>query len=169
MTPDLRALLLRVRINAVSSMDDLMTPGSPQAEALEWITNLDTRYVCPDDPTLKQRYSLAAFYYSTRGDRWNMCDAPDDFGNPLDVAAANARCMIEPMPGSGSDAWLTPSNECLWGGVICDNDGNVERIDIGMYLFFVLIVGILCDDSIHLNLFYFLLNRTKRSVWFNCH
>ena len=133
LSPDLRALLIRVRINAVSSPNDLNNPATPQAMALDWITNLDSRFLCPDDPQLKQRYSLAAFYYSTRGNRWNMCDAPDNFLDPLEIAAANARCMIEPMPGTGSDAWLTPSDECAWGGVVCDSNGMVERMDIGKW------------------------------------
>jgi hypothetical protein len=101
--------------------------------ALDWITNLDMAYVCPDNIFLKQRYSAAVFYYSTRGNRWNQCDAPDDFSSALDVAAANARCTIEPVPGGGSDAWLTGSSECRWGGVICDTAGNVEKIDIGTF------------------------------------
>jgi hypothetical protein len=48
---------------------------------------------------------------------------------------ANANCMIEPFPGTGTDAFLTPGSECQYGGVVCGADGTVTTIDIGMYSF----------------------------------
>jgi len=130
----LRALLIRVIINAVSDSSDVGTEGTPQNMAMNWIINQDTRFLCPNDPTLKRRYSLACFYFSTRGSSWSECSAPEDFSDPESIAAANAACNIMPFPESGSDAWLTPSDECQWGGVFCDESNNIQLLDVGTFL-----------------------------------
>jgi hypothetical protein len=112
----------------------LDTPGTPQHSASNWLINEDTRYICPDDPSLVQRYTLAVVYYSTNGNRWTQCNAPNDFADPASIAAANANCALEPFPGTGSDAWLTPDSECRWGGVVCGPFGSAITLDIGTYL-----------------------------------
>jgi hypothetical protein len=129
--PALRELLMRVIINTVSDSTVVATAGTPQNAAMMWITQNDTRFLCPDDPSLKRRYSLAVFYYSTRGGRWLECTAPANFTDPASIEAANALCTIEPFPMSGTDAWLSPSDECQWGGVVCDDEGNLQLLDIG--------------------------------------
>jgi hypothetical protein len=124
-----RSLELRVEAEKISSAIDLDTAGSPQYEALNWITNLDAAYICPADPDFAQRYTMAVFYYSTGGSRWLQCGAPSEF-TPSAIEAANQACSIAAVEGGGTDAWLTPSSECEWGGVACSN-GIVERIDFG--------------------------------------
>jgi len=133
MPQSVRSLLVRVVANSVSDSDEIDRPGSPQADALEWIVSSDPAYLCPEDPALIPRYTMAVFYYSTLGDRWTQCSAPTDFASPEAIAAANANCNIEPLAGSGSDAWLTPSSVCAWGGVVCDpgGDGDVIILDMG--------------------------------------
>lgn len=129
MSESAREGLIKISIRAISTSSDVDTPGSPQNLAEEWIINLDPLYVCPDDPSLGQRYTMAVFYYSTRGDRWTQCSAPSDFQNQTAVAEANAACNIVVSEG-GSDAWLTPSAVCEWGGLSCTNS-SVVRIDFG--------------------------------------
>jgi hypothetical protein len=131
--PVLRDLLIRVIVNTVSDSNVVDTAGTPQNLAVNWLINQDGRFLCPDDPTLKARYGLAVFYFSTRGDRWLECSAPTDLSSPAAIEAANEACTIQAFPDSGSDAWLTPSSECQWGGVVCNDDGSVEVIDIGMF------------------------------------
>lgn len=115
----------------VSSEQQIDTEGTPQNLAAEWIINEDMRFVCPQDPTLIQRYAMAVFYYSTDGDDWFECSAPEDFSSEESITEANEDCNIA-VPGSnGTDAWLTPSSECDWGGVACNDLGFVERIDFG--------------------------------------
>jgi hypothetical protein len=99
---------------------------------MNWIINEDARYLCPNDPTLPRRYSLAVFYFSTRGNRWLQCSAPEDLSDPVSIQEANDKCTIEPVTNSGSDAWLTPGSECGWGGVVCEN-GEVSVLDLGEY------------------------------------
>jgi hypothetical protein len=126
--------LIRVVLNGVSSDDDIESAGSPQNLAFQWIVDGDPAFLCPDSPTLVQRYSLAVFYYSTAGDSWTECSAPSDPASPESVQQANDACSIEPVEGSGSDAWLTPGPECQWGGVVCepvDGSGPVVTLDIG--------------------------------------
>lgn len=127
----LRSLLIRVIINSVSDSSKVDTVGTPQNLALTWILEKDKKHICPNDPTLKRRYAMAVFYYSTRGDRWFACSAPSDLSNSASIAAANANCTIQAFPTSGSDAWLTPSSECKWGGAACDNLGQVVALNIG--------------------------------------
>lgn len=127
-----RAGLISIFVRAISNAADVDTPGTPQNLAAEWLINLDTYYMCPQDPNLIQRYVMAVFYYSTRGDRWTQCSAPLDFKDPAAIDAANARCTIV-VPNGNSSAWLTPDSVCQWGGLACDEDELVNRIDFGKY------------------------------------
>ena len=117
-------------------------------------------YLWDEEKTsLVQRYILAVFYFSTRGKGWRRCSAPDYFASEVNVAEANNRCeplqsynqeqhrfnnqitvsrsavdVVLTMTSSSSDvadAWLTRSSECHWGGVSCDDFGNVVELDIG--------------------------------------
>jgi len=85
-----------------------------------------------------QRYIMAVFYYSTGGGDWNECNAPSNFTDLDDIAQANANCTIigdGPDPFNapmfqGTDAWLTPSYECFWGGLAClDDTICMDRIE----------------------------------------
>ncbi|KAL3786140.1 hypothetical protein HJC23_010714, partial [Cyclotella cryptica] len=119
-----RSEQIREIINSVSLKDDLVDPTSPQSLALDWITNKDSLRICPGNKTrLIQRYVAAVFYFSTGGGSWKQCNAPKDFDDPVSVERANAECQIEmntfPDQTSGSQAWLTASSECEWGGLAC--------------------------------------------------
>jgi hypothetical protein len=137
--PALRDLLIRILVNTVSDSNVVGTSGTPQNQAVRWLIDQDTRYLCPDSPALLSRYSLAVFYYSTRGDRWLECSAPSSFNDTAAIEAANAACNIQAFPDSGSDAWLTPGDECQWGGVVCNGNGDVEIINIGTLLLLLLL------------------------------
>jgi len=116
-------------ILATISGDTVNVTGSPQNLASNWIINQDSAYICPQDPTMVQRYSLAVFYYATEGDDWRECSAPSDFSDADSIAEANADCTVEVSEGDGgTDAWLTPSSECQWGGTRCDGD-FIEKIE----------------------------------------
>lgn len=88
---------------------------------------------------------MVVFYYSTRGDRWTECAAPAVALAPPQSATttatllsslaaiqdANARCtLVVPGDNSGSNAWLTPGDECLWGGLGCNDDNAIVRIEM---------------------------------------
>ncbi|KAL7541880.1 hypothetical protein ACHAWF_007040 [Thalassiosira exigua] len=126
LTRDERRAQILDNLSVVTFPDAFDVVNSPQRKALDWIVDDDGRKVCPDDGGLVQRYALSVFYYSTKGDFWKQCSAPSQFA-PAQIAAANAACTLTTanataiFPGDvrGSNAWLTPSSECEWGGISC--------------------------------------------------
>ena len=84
----------------------LRDPSSPQYEALTWLSSpINNNAFLPDD-RLIQRFVLATFYYSTRGDNWDS-----------------------------SFLWLTSANECLWhttssSASVCDHNNRLTELDL---------------------------------------
>ena len=127
-----------VRSQQITEILDVDSPDqySPQYLALDWITNKDSIYICPDDEkALIQRYVAVVFYYSTGGGAWNQCNAPNNLSDDAAVERANEECKVRaatfPDFTSGSKAWLTASNECEWGGLACNFDGSIGEISFG--------------------------------------
>lgn len=123
------------RRQIITALDDANIPnvgitststGSPQSAALDWLVEEDVAELCPEDTNLVQRYVLAVLYYSTNGDDWIECSAPEAFDTTT-IESANEGCnltttnatVLFPEDIRGTDAWLTPGSECLWGGVSC--------------------------------------------------
>jgi len=108
----------------------LLTPGTPQNKALEWLVEDDKFSSCPQDPKMVQRYVMAVFYYSTDGGNWNECNAASDVCDPVEIDSANDNCTIlgdgldvfDIPIVQGTDSWLSPSYECFWGGLSCRAD-----------------------------------------------
>ncbi|KAL3799057.1 hypothetical protein ACHAW5_004062 [Stephanodiscus triporus] len=138
LSPDARTAQIRELMSTISDPVLFDDPTTPQARALEWITNEDTIVptLCPNNDGLGctndgvnpmvQRYVLATFYFATNGDDWNQCSAPENFDDAASVATANDNCnrVVTPFGVAnervvGTDAWLGPVNECYWGGVAC--------------------------------------------------
>jgi hypothetical protein len=120
--------------STISDPSLLDIPGTPQSLALDWIINHDLMAVCPNDNTdhITQRYVLAVFYYATEGWQWKSCKAPKDFKCEGQINQANSKCELTVSPdfeetrvgANETNAWLTPSDECSWGGVACHkNEG----------------------------------------------
>lgn len=138
MPAQLRADLLTGMAEGISGS---IVNGTPQARALEWLINEDGYTICPDDPKAYQRYILGVFYFTTEGDDWAECSAPDDFTDQRSIRRANDQCTvttteIDPRNPAfletteGTDAWLTPVYECEWAGIACRVEGNcVDRIE----------------------------------------
>jgi hypothetical protein len=95
-------------LSAGNEFDDIETA---QFKALNWITNLDSLYLCPDDPTLAQRYILAVLYYQTSGDNW-------------------LRCTSDGLTSCDGAAFLSAESECKWGGIGCDTNGQVTDVSL---------------------------------------
>ena len=128
LTPDERAVQLRQLALTITDEATLNDATSSQAKALDWLINEDKLDppVCPDDGTCqaRQRYIMASFYYASGGGSWDQCNAPNQY-TPAAIAAANLQCgrVVTPFPvnnprigDTSTDAWLTPVNECEWGG-----------------------------------------------------
>jgi len=91
------------------AMGDIDNPKSPHGQALEWMLGESNAHMdAPGSSDLiKQRFSLAAFYYSTGGDSsWR------ERGN-----------------------FLSADHVCKWsnGQVICDEGGDVMELNLGKF------------------------------------
>jgi hypothetical protein len=73
---------------------------------------------------------MAVFYFATEGGDWVECSAPLNVMDPVAVQSADDNCnMIVTGDGIGSsNAWLSPSSECTWGGLACNLNMNIERV-----------------------------------------
>ena len=143
LTPQERAGQIKELMSTVSDPITFDDPNSPQAKALDWITNKDaiSPILCPNRieegvgctrggvvNDMIQRYVLAVFYYATDGDDWDQCSAASDFSDSAAVAEADANCdrVVTPfgvanarVGDTSTNAWLGAVNECEWGGVAC--------------------------------------------------
>lgn len=97
-------------LSKVSDGPALKAHDSPQALAFDWITEDDELRVCPDDPNVVQRYVLGVLYFATSGDSWH-------------------RCAVKSEDCDGSN-FLSGTHECSWGGVVCDDQGNIIEIHL---------------------------------------
>ncbi|CAB9501588.1 receptor-like protein kinase [Seminavis robusta] len=95
---------------------DGMDIASSQYKALDWITNDP---IVPEDDHFIQRYVLAIFYFhTTQESRWLRCNQQslscyDMHGDFIGVF------------------WMHASNECLWGGIECDDkSGHVTELSM---------------------------------------
>lgn len=91
----------------VNEISGTPTVGTPEYQAYDWLLNTDNTFGCGNGIiSLRQRYILAIFYYMTNGDTW-----------------------------SRSDNWLQIGvPECTWFGVVCDSNGLVTSLELGMWL-----------------------------------
>ena len=94
LTSEEREVQIIGELSAVSSPALFEETDSPQSQALDWIVNKDSAFLCPGAPGLVQRYTLGVFYYSTEGDSWKECNAPGDFSSETSISAANSACTL---------------------------------------------------------------------------
>lgn len=141
LTPEERETQIRELMSTVSDDALFDDPSSPQALALEWITNEDAiePIMCPNQEgfgcsrggtmnPMIQRYVLATFYFATNPEDTWSCQAPTDFDDQGSVDDANDNCerIVTPfgvgndrVGDTSSDSWLSPVQECQWGGLAC--------------------------------------------------
>jgi len=127
---------MKQTLETVSHPATLSTLNTPQNRAFEWLVEEDPFISCPQDPKFIQRYILAAFYFSTGGGTWDECNAPGYFSD-LDIANSNCNMsgsrqdFLNVPSFQGTDAWLSNTYECYWGGLACLNSTFcIDRIEI---------------------------------------
>ena len=103
-------IIRRIINENVSSSEKITMQGSPQADALQWITNYDPLQVDPSDVNIITRYALAVFYFSMT--------------------------TIEDMTPWDNNTWLTGMSVCQWEGILCAKSPQVATSDqvIGLNL-----------------------------------
>jgi hypothetical protein len=75
---------------------------SPQGMAFDWIVNEDDIDPCINPDSIQQRYVLATLFESTEGDSW-----------------------------SNTTGWLSLESECSWYGIVCNDEDEIERFELG--------------------------------------
>jgi hypothetical protein len=114
LTALLRETILFTEVATISNAIDILTSGTPQNRAFEWLLNVDPAQVCPGETLdVVQRYVLAVLFYSTGGEDWDEC-------------GDSASC-----PGT---PYLSGSNICFWYNTVCDGpNGNLLEIRLGTF------------------------------------
>jgi hypothetical protein len=103
-------------VSTISSSSDLQNSKSPQAAAFEWLVNTDPEQVCPANTlAVKERYVAAVLYFSTDGNQWRQCNAPQS---------------PKLSPCTGAQRYLSNSSVCQWFGNTCDSAGDITEISI---------------------------------------
>jgi hypothetical protein len=128
LTPEERATAFTDLALTVTPQETLNDPFSSQSLALQWIIEEDALDppVCPnvDDCKAIERYVMASFYFAAGGGKWDQCNAPTS-NTTQAIQAANDACnrVVTPFPvnnprigAESTDAWLSPSDTCEWGG-----------------------------------------------------
>ena len=80
--------------------------------AASWISDEDPLQLCPGDQNFTQRYVLALLYFYTSGDNWK-------------------RCTRNPTRECFGQRFLSDFDECSWGGVTCDSQNRVTKLNLG--------------------------------------
>jgi hypothetical protein len=129
--------------SGITSAQDLITPGTPQNTALEWMAHHDKLLLAPSSPPrnihslstpqewthFMQRYVMVVLYFSLVPQAIidMMVFEHDDVNNHnnnninADGVDADANVFVPPITGTGLDAWLnTVQHECEWDYVTCE-------------------------------------------------
>jgi len=107
------------KVSEISNPTMVMTPGTAQYKAIQWLYHNDPAGRRDlDNDRFFQRYFAAVFYYSTsKGRGWHDCYAGDTM-----------------CTSSSKKPWLSLWDECEWYGFVeCDTDGFVTRFVISKY------------------------------------
>mmetsp|Transcript_5747 Transcript_5747/g.8329 ORF Transcript_5747/g.8329 Transcript_5747/m.8329 type:complete len:1030 (+) Transcript_5747:129-3218(+) len=110
---------------SVSNQEELV---GIRLEAYKWLSTEDGYKICPDDKRIIQRYVLAVFYLSTGGDNiWESCGRSS-------TKKCDPKLSFFPndpiIPLWSDQIWLSSADECLWGGVACNEKTKLmDRIE----------------------------------------
>ena len=126
-----RADSIKKTLEDVTESSILENPTTPQGMAFDWIVKTDPAQIDPPSSsdndiafTIKQRYAVATFYYSTNGNDW-----------------------------TNSNGWLSSTDVCAWVGLNCNDDGSIVEIGAGrelgkfyfINLFSIIISSVTCN------------------------
>jgi hypothetical protein len=132
----------------------LKDPTNPYRRALDWIQSNDAMALTPQNGTkFTQRFLAAYFYFSTSVDGpWTSGCAPasgeyainDVIGDGIrrhrqiqdNSCVHTVKVSTERIDDivTAASRWLSSDDECLWGGVLCDEVGHIFSIDLSTFL-----------------------------------
>lgn len=115
-----RRQVLRTMIEMISGIESLSNSSNPQYQAFEWMSTVDST-VLDSSPLLvaktAERYIASLLYFATKGEEWTE---QYDFLSPGPVCR-----------------WNDGGSERVYRhGIVCDDNGNVLRIQLCKYSYF---------------------------------
>ena len=115
-----RRQALRSLAEFISGVDSLSDSSNPQYQAFEWMSTIDPT-VLDSSPLgvakTAERYIISLLYFATRGEDWTE---QYDFLSPGPVCR-----------------WNDGGSEKIYRhGIVCDDNGNILRIQLCMCIFF---------------------------------
>jgi len=126
----------------------LVSQEGPLYNAFVWLVHYDDAILCPPTVRLvegggveirtleimriKQRYVMAALYYSLNGDGWSNCSADRHLFTDQDGDKEVGKCLNQ-----DGIRFLDYRHECTWFGLTCDDTPKIfdwhEYIDVDTY------------------------------------
>ena len=107
-------------LNDVTPESEILSVGTSQNKAFNWLVNIDELKLCPNrNVDIVQRFVLAITYYSLGGDDWLMCSAL-----PNSNDTGNTTCIDQ-------ERHLSKANVCDWLNITCSIDGRITGIVLG--------------------------------------
>jgi hypothetical protein len=123
----------------ISTAEEIVTFGSPQHKAMQWIVSDDPAQIDPEHRYLLQRYALAVFYYSTHGESMfqtaivNLTEtiAPEGSDEETDPrvgdialpADGETQVMGDDLAAQpnwvNENGWMSGAGICSWYGIEC--------------------------------------------------
>ena len=106
--------------SGVSDQSAVDEEGTPQYQAIRWLTATDDARLSPDDPYLIQRYALAVFFFTT----YVTSEMEDKAGLPT---------VSDPNISPGSEwkvvhNWMSGNGYCSWHGIECHTNENGSKV-----------------------------------------
>jgi len=138
----------------VSDVTALISPGTPENEAMDWLLDVDDLDLSIKEPDrLLQRFVVSLLYFATGGGitsthGWRECSSVPDpiqsnettneincfFQGGIFICASPedfVNCTYtDPLTGNAvsSKRFLSPVHECDWFGIACDTNQKVTEI-----------------------------------------
>jgi hypothetical protein len=139
-----RLMTIRAHVECSVTKEQLDDKTSPYYKAFDWITFHDPKAYAPDSPNLVQRYFVVYLYFATSTQRpWGTDCAP---AKHINITTGCSYTMItqkddedvyDELVKFTAERWLSDTNVCQWAGIGCDDAGQIQKIDLSMYYFFM--------------------------------
>jgi hypothetical protein len=125
---------IQEQVERLVGSENLVDTTSPHRKALEWITFNDPTEPIPEDSNFLQRYVAACFYYATSMEQeWGFCAPPREYDSNdcTFMLSLSLQSNDDETLAKSGYRWLSEPNECLWAGVACNADDQIEAIELG--------------------------------------
>jgi hypothetical protein len=123
----------------ISTPEEIVTFGTPQHKAMQWIVSDDPAQMDPENHYLLQRYALAVFYYSTHGENMfqtatvNLTETRNPAGGDeetdprvgdiVPLADGETQVMGDDLAAQptwvNENGWMSGAGICSWYGIEC--------------------------------------------------